>query len=56
MNTWVTANQKEGAGKAAKMVPLAFDFADHGLRKLAPAKPTKVRALADYSDNKIESN
>jgi hypothetical protein len=58
MNTWVTANQKEGAGKAAKMVPLAFDFADHGLRKQAPAKKavTKVRALADYSDNKMESN
>ena len=56
MKTLVTANQKEGAGKAAKMVPLAFDFADHGLRKPAPATPTKVRALADYSDNKIESN
>ena len=41
MNAWVTANQKEGAGKAAKMVPLAFDFADHGLRKPAPAKPSQ---------------
>jgi|GEM_PF-1748847 len=46
MKTWVTA----------KLVPLAFDFAEYGLQKPAPAKPTKVRALADYSDNKIESH
>ena len=41
MKTWVTANQKEGAGKTAKLVPLAFDFAEHGLRKPAPAKPSQ---------------
>ena len=41
MKTWVTANQKEGAGKTAKWVPLAFDFAERGLRKPAPAKPSQ---------------
>ena len=41
MNTWVTANQKDGAGKTAKLVPLAFDFAERGLRKPAPAKPSQ---------------
>ena len=41
MNTLVTVNQKEGAGKAAKWVPLAFDFAEKGLRKPAPAKPSQ---------------
>ena len=56
MNTLVTANHKDGADKTSKLVPLAFNFAERGLRKPAPAKPTKVRALADYSDNKIESN
>ena len=57
MKTWVTANQKEGAGKAAKMVPLAFDVAERGLRKTGARKAvTKVKALADYSDHKMESN
>jgi len=57
MKTWVTANQKEGAGKTAKWVPLAFDFAERGLRKTGTCKAdTTVRALADYSDNKIESH
>lgn len=57
MKTLVTANQKDGAGKTSKLVPLAFDFAERGLRKSTPAKAvTKVRALADYSDNKMESN
>lgn len=45
MNTWVTANQKEGAGKTAKWVPLAFDFAERGLRKPAPAKPIQKQGL-----------
>jgi hypothetical protein len=57
MNTWVTANQKEGAGKTAKWVPLAFAFSERGLRKTGTRKAvTKVRALADYSDIKMESN
>ena len=47
MKTWVTANQKDGAGKTAKLVPLAFDFAERGLRKTGIRKAvTKVRALA----------
>ncbi|MEI6269470.1 MAG: hypothetical protein WCP01_11365 [Methylococcaceae bacterium] len=41
MNTWVTANLKEGTGKTAKWAPLAFDFAEQGLRKPAPAKPSQ---------------
>ena len=47
MNTWVNANHKEGAGKTAKWVPLAFDFAERGLRNTGTRKAvTKVRALA----------
>jgi hypothetical protein len=57
MKTLLTANQKEGAGKTAKLVPLAFDFAERGLRKTGTRKAvTKVRALADYSDHKMESH
>jgi hypothetical protein len=57
MKTLLTANQKEGAGKTAKLVPLAFDFAERGLRKAGTRKAvTKVRALADYSDHKMESH
>lgn len=41
MKTLVTANQKDGAGKTSKLVPLAFDFAERGLRKPAPAKPSQ---------------
>ena len=41
MKTLVTANHKEGADKAAKWVPLAFDVAERGLRKPAPAKPSQ---------------
>lgn len=52
MKTWVTANQKEGAGKTAKWVPLAFDVAERGLRKTGTRiAVTKARALANYSDN-----
>ena len=54
MNAWVTANQKEGAGKTAKWVPLAFAFAERGLRNTGTRKAvTKVRALADNINNKM---
>ncbi|MFA5925114.1 MAG: hypothetical protein WC856_28175 [Methylococcaceae bacterium] len=57
MNTWVTANHKEGAGKTAKWVPLAFAFAERGLRKTGTRKAaTKIRAIADYSDHNMESH
>ena len=57
MKTWVTANQKDGAGKTAKWVPLAFAFAERGFTKTGTRKAdTKVRALADYSDHKMESH
>ena len=56
MNTWITASHKEGAGKTAKWVPLAFAFAERGLRKTGTRKAvTNVRALADYSDHKIKN-
>jgi hypothetical protein len=57
MNTLATVNQKEGAGKTAKLLPLAFDFAERGLRKIGTRKAViKVRALADYSDHKMEGH
>jgi len=41
MNIFVTTNQKKGAGKAAKWLLIAFDIAELGLRKPAPAKPSQ---------------
>ncbi|WP_262966704.1 P-loop NTPase family protein [Methylobacter psychrophilus] len=55
MKTLVTANQKYGAGKTSTLKPLAFDFAQRGLRKKVCKADTKVRTLADFSDNKMES-
>jgi hypothetical protein len=47
MKTWVTANHKDGADKTSKWVPLAFAFAERGLRKTGTRKAvTKVRDLA----------
>jgi hypothetical protein len=48
-------NKKSGAGKISKLIPVAFDFVERRLRKPAPAKPSKKRALADFSDNNMES-
>jgi hypothetical protein len=45
MKTWVTA----------KWVPLAFDFAERELRKHVCKADIKARALADFSDNNMES-
>ena len=57
MKTWVTANHKDGADKTSKWVLLAFAFAERGLRKTGTRKAvTKVRALANYSDHKMESH
>lgn len=55
MKTVVTANQKYGAAKTSTLEPLAFDFAKRGLRKKVCKADTKVRVLADFSDNKMES-
>ena len=41
MNTLVTANHKDGADKTSKWVLLAFAFAERGLRKPTPAKPSQ---------------
>jgi hypothetical protein len=56
MNTLVTANQKDGAGKTSKLVPLAFDFAERGYENRHPQSRHKSKGFSHYSDNKIESN
>jgi cellulose biosynthesis protein BcsQ len=66
MKTWATANPKGGVGKSSTWVPLAIDFAERGLVPCSPLwkikktgilkAVTEIRTLADYLDNKMESN